>query len=280
MGKPSIFSKDYDEKMKKRKRIIKILTIFAILTVIGGVVLARGNVAKEIKTGIVKVVSKIRNININSVFDNSKDKDKTKSKTVPQESATKQQKAKIQKKKQEIKKNEIKKETQVIKLSNGEEIKLVYTLSNNQKQYIDFFPKTIQCSISPSKKSVVLIENNTQNMIFIDEKGNKKDITKGEYVSSKGTVFSKASILKSNPAYIWNSLPKLLDDDNIIYVSQLPWFNRGNDKFVWKYTISTNTHKYIVGTTGDEVGGKEIQYGKLSKEGLEVIIDGNVNIVK
>ncbi|MCY6355417.1 hypothetical protein [Clostridium sp. ZS2-4] len=263
MAKPSMFSKDYDEKMRRRKKIKGIFTVIAVLVVVIGMVLFSSNIGNSINIGIDKANNKINDKSKNAVKDEVKQ----------------QQSTKTQKKNENKNEVDTNKKTQVIKLSNGEEIKLIYSMINNQRQYIEILSKTIQYSVSPTKKRVVLLEKNTQNIIFIDEMGNVKDITKKEYVSTKGTVFNKDSILKDNPGYIWSCLPKFIDDNNVIYVSQLPWFNRGEDKFIWRYTISTNVHNQII-TEGGEVSGKEISYGKLLKDGLEVIIDGNVNIIK
>jgi hypothetical protein len=67
---------------------------------------------------------------------------------------------------------------------------------------------------------------------LFDTNGNKEDITNPEYVSSSGTVISKDNQLSSNPNYIWCSSPKFIDDDNIAYISQLPWLNKSS-KYIW-----------------------------------------------
>lgn len=273
MPKPSMFSKDYDERMRKRKKIKRIFTMIVVSLVIIGTVLFMGNIGKSIKMGIDKSNNKVDDKN---VLENSDSKDKTISK---EKEENKQQSTKTQKQNDNKDQADTNKKTQVIKLSSGEEIKLIYSMVNNQRQYHEVLSKTIQYSISPTKKKVVLLEKNTQNITFVDEIGNVKDITKKEYVSTKGKVFSKDSILKDNPGYIWSSLPKFIGDDDIVYISQLPWFNKGEDKFIWRYTISTNVHKQMI-TEGGEISGREISYGKLLKDGLEVIIDGNVNIIK
>ncbi len=275
MAKPSMFSKDYDERMRKRKKIRRILTMSVVLLVIIGAVLFGSNIGNSIKIGLDKVNNKVNDKNKNGLK-NTESKEKTISK---EKEENQQQVTKTQKQNENKNKVDTNKGTQVIKLSNGEEVKLTYSTVNNQRAYIEVLPKTIQYSISPTKKRIVLLEKNTQNVILVDEMGSVKDITKKEYVSTKGTVFSKDSVLKNNPGYIWSSLPKFIDDNNIIYISQLPWFNRGEDKFIWRYTISANVHNQII-TEGGEISGKEISYGKLLKDGLEVIIDGNVNIIK
>ncbi len=275
MAKPSMFSKDYDERMRKRKKIRRILTMIVVLLVIIGAVLFSSNIGNSIKIGLDKVNNKVNDKNKNGLK-NTESKEKTISK---EKEENQQQVTKTEKQNENKSEVDTNKGTQVIKLSNGEEINLVYSIANNQRQYIEVLSKTIQYSISPTKKRIVLLEKNTQNIILVDEMGSVKDITKKEYVSTKGTVFSKDSVLKNNPGYIWSSLPKFIDDNNIIYISQLPWFNRGEDKFIWRYTVSANVHNQII-TEGGEISGKEISYGKLLKDGLEVIIDGNVNIIK
>lgn len=275
MAKPSMFSKDYDERMRKRKKIRRILTMIVVLLGIIGAVLFSGNIGNSIKIGLDKVNNKVNDKNKNGLK-NTESKEKTISK---EKEENQQQVTKTEKQNENKSEVDTNKGTQVIKLSNGEEINLVYSIANNQRQYIEVLSKTIQYSISPTKKRIVLLEKNTQNIILVDEMGSVKDITKKEYVSTKGTVFSKDSVLKNNQGYIWSSLPKFIDDNNIIYISQLPWFNRGEDKFIWKYTVSNNVHNQII-TEGGEISGKEISYGKLLKDGLEVIIDGNVNIIK
>lgn len=275
VAKPSMFSKDYDERMRKRKKIRRILTMIVVLLVIIGAVLFSSNIGNSIKIGLDKVNNKVNDKNKNGLK-NTESKEKTISK---EKEENQQQVTKTEKQNENKSEVDTNKGTQVIKLSNGEEINLVYSIANNQRQYIEVLSKTIQYSISPTKKRIVLLEKNTQNIILVDEMGSVKDITKKEYVSTKGTVFSKDSVLKNNPGYIWSSLPKFIDDNNIIYISQLPWFNRGEDKFIWRYTVSANVHNQII-TEGGEISGKEISYGKLLKDGLEVIIDGNVNIIK
>lgn len=275
MAKPSMFSKDYDERMRKRKKIRRILTMIVVLLVIIGAVLFSSNIGNSIKIGLDKVNNKVNDKNKNGLK-NTESKEKTISK---EKEENQQQVTKTEKQNENKSEVDTNKGTQVIKLSNGEEINLVYSIANNQRQYIEVLSKTIQYSISPTKKRIVLLEKNTQNIILVDEMGSVKDITKKEYVSTKGTVFSKDSVLKNNPGYIWSSLPKFIDDNNIIYISQLPWFNRGEDKFIWRYTVSDNVHNQII-TEGGEISGKEISYGELLKDRLEVIIDGNVNIIK
>ncbi|WP_242946803.1 hypothetical protein [Clostridium haemolyticum] len=69
-----------------------------------------------------------------------------------------------------------------------------------------------------------------------------------------------------------------MDDDNIVYISQLPWFNKSNTKYLWKYNISNNIHENNLPNMG-EVSGKKIEYGNITSEGLEVLVDGVKNTI-
>lgn len=249
MPKPSIFSNNYDKQMKRRKRMI-IMIVVAIIIILGSII-----------SGIFKKVD-------------SKNKSENKQKV--------NRKVKAKEIKKNDNKNSVSTNTKVsinnnknynIKLSNGVEIKLLYNIVNNEKEYIKVEPNDIKYTISPSKRYICLVENKTQKMILFDINGNQKDITKNEYVSSRGESFTKDNILKSNPNYIWADNPIFLNDDNIIYISQLPWFNKGDTKYVWKYTISNNNYTNNFETIG-EVSGKNIQYGNLTQDGLKIKVDG------
>ncbi|MCY6484439.1 hypothetical protein OW763_08820 [Clostridium aestuarii] len=278
MSKPSIFSKGYDEKMRKRKKRRRILIVAVIIIGVTYVLLFNKNIGKNIAQGFKSEIEKISE-KIIKLKNNEAPNSENEEKNINEEKESKLDNVKKEEVKGEIK-EKVKQETMSIKLSNGEEINLIFIMNNGKKNYEDVNPKNIQYSISPSKNKVVLIEKNTQNMILIDEKGSKTDITKKQYISSKGTVFPKGDRLKINPNYIWNSYPKFLDDDNIIYFSQLPWFNKKEERFIWKYTISANKHEQYLESSSKEIFGKQIEYGNITKDGLEVIVDGQIKIIK
>ncbi|QGU94250.1 hypothetical protein GOM49_03195 [Clostridium bovifaecis] len=288
MPKPSIFSRDYDEKMKKRKR--RRIVIFISLLVVALVVLFNASISnmlgKKTKSGFANIKEKITSISNIKFFSKAKDEDKeNKNSNVKEDISKNNQDAKSNQIKNNANQKPIKKEvpktgSYSIKLSNEEEIKLIYSIVNNEKQYTQVLPKGISYDISPSKKNVVIIENKTQNMILIDINGTQKDITKKEYISSKGDIFKKDYILKQSASYIWCASPKYLNEDNIIYVSQLPWFNKVNQRYLWKYSISNNQYYHNLSPNGGELSGVDIKYGANTSHGLEVLVDGVKNIIK
>ncbi|WMJ79481.1 hypothetical protein RBU49_11330 [Clostridium sp. MB40-C1] len=275
MAKPSIFSKDYHKKMRRRKKAKKIGVILVVLIIISWVSFSIGNSNNMLRTAVNKITNKVHKLNKKEAPKQEQQKKNS------SEEKRKDETKNINTKKQEQKKQlDLKQQIESIKLSNGEEVKLTYDLVNNKRQYVDFSPKTIQYSISSSKKYLVFIDRVNQSMILVDENGNKKDIANKEYISTKGQKFSKDVILKDNPQYIWNASPKILDDNTIIYLSQLPWFNRKEDKFIWRYNLNEGSHQYRLNEWGGEVRGKSIEYGKILQEGLEVMVDGKTRMVK
>lgn len=282
MPKPSIFSKDYDEKMRKRKRNRRIAVLIVLIIAVIAIFIAAfsSKIGINVKLGMNKiksiVITRMNKESTNKTNKNSNNSSKVNNNENSNKSESKNSDAVVQK--EDAKKEETGEYT--VKLPNGEEIKLKYSVVNNEKSYIDVTPKTVAYDISPSKKQIVVSENSTQNLILFDINGTLNDISKTEYVSSKGTVFSKDSIMKANAGFIWCTSPKFINEDNIIYQSQLPWFNKGSIKYIWKYTISSKVHEHNLNGGLGELSGADIKYGKLYSDGLEVIVDGNVKIVK
>lgn len=278
MPKPSIFSKNYEKKMRKRRRA-RIIIIASILLIALCVVLFKGNVfGKQVKVGFNNVKRKISFV----ASQRKTNKPDAKKKTAENINANNKNSNNDSNKKpnEDNQKIEAKEGNYNISLSNGESVILSYNIVNNIKQYYKVSGNMLSYDISPSKKKVVIIEKSTQNMILVDENGNKKDITKKEYVSTKGEVFKKDNILKNNTSYIWCDSPKFLNEDNIIYISQLPWFNKKDKKYIWKYTISTDNHNNNISISGGELSGTDIKYGNIAQDGLEVIIDGEKSTIK
>ena len=56
-----------------------------------------------------------------------------------------------------------------------------------------------------------------------------KDVTKKEYISTSKQTFSKDKMLAAYEEYIWHSIPSFIDENTIIYISQLPYFGSGSN---------------------------------------------------
>lgn len=245
MAKPSIFSKDYEERMRARKKRIALVVLVSVTIVILATVYIRG---------ILKNFTGSTNNVKSNVVSN---KNETKSSNTTKQEATNSNKSE-------------KKEEYVVQLSDGSNVNAVYETKNNEKTFKSISPaeSNVLYSISPSGKNIVLFDNKAQSIILVDIDGNKQDITNPKYVSTSGTEINKASQLAAQPDYTWCSSPKFISDDKIAYISQLPWIGKST-KYIWTENIKDKTHALIQG-----IEGQDIKFDKITDRGLTVIIDG------
>lgn len=110
-----------------------------------------------------------------------------------------------------------------------------------------------------------------QDMLYVDVNKISKDITKKVYVSSKNVSFIKQEKINKSPAYIWSVTPKFIDEDNIAYVSELPWMNEKAIQYIWKVNLKNNTHMQV-----QRASGRKIIFKNITPKGLEATIDDNV----
>ena len=260
VGRPSIFSRDYDKKMKVRKRRIAITLLIILLAAVIAAFSGKDIILSWTKAGIK-----------NSNKQNS-DKNETKLSNAGN--------AKSSKKNAE-------KENQSgydITLSSGDKIKAIYENNNGVKKfkYIDPVSSDVPYSISPSCSKMIVYDKNSQGITYITLDGKTTDITRKDYTSHQdGTVYTKEATLKNNANYIWCVSPAFIDDDNIIYVSQLPWFvNNNNLKYVWIQNIGTGTQRQIIGPDGNDLAGQNIKINTLSDKGMNVIVDDKNYYIK
>ena len=126
-------------------------------------------------------------------------------------------------------------------------------------------------SISPTQHSLLIVDGSTQELKLFDQNGNEKDLTFKSYKTRDGRVFTREQILSSQQGYKWCENAKFLDDNKIVYLSNLPWFGTGNlDTYLWMLDLQTGNYQTLF-----NVKGKEIILGNLTDKGLEITIDGN-----
>ncbi|MCB2290732.1 tRNA (guanine-N1)-methyltransferase [Clostridium sp. CS001] len=263
MSKPSIFSKDYAKEMKRRKRNIFLLIIVPII-----------GLTIFLTTGFNGLLSKgisIKNsILLNKSKDDTKD-EKSKVAEAPkkiEESIKPQPGAEAPKVTQEAVTNN---EIFPISLSDGQKINIEYTISGTEKTIKGVsVGSNISYDISPSKKAVVIQSVRNQDMIYLDSNRVSKDITRKVHTSTKGQVFSKDQQLEKHPNYVWSITPKFIDEDNIAYVSELPWINENAVQFIWKVNLKDNTH-----IQAKPASGKSITFKNIDPKGLGTVVDGN-----
>lgn len=268
MGKPSIFSREYNNRMKKRRKRIAVVITFLILFI--GVLLYNRNLENFFNNKLatlksIKLNGLIKKSNNNEIKQNEIDKTANGVKPSPDVAP----------------KNIVEKSIEV-GLSGGIKIQAVYENKDgsNKFKYISPLDAPVSFSVNPSGDSMVILETSTQNMFYVFIDGTVQKVNDTKYVSSAGDVFPKENILKSKTDYIWCSSPKFIDDNNVAYISQVPWFSR-TTKYVWVFNIKDsnikdrNDHKLY-----EELGGDNVKFGNLTDKGLEVIIDNSTKYIK
>lgn len=251
MVKPSIFSKDYQKKMRIRRQKI---TIFVLIVMIAAlIVFTYGK-------GYFNVLT--QKINYKNIAGSDK-----KSNTVDKNS----KKSEADNKKNSIPQNG----SYDVALSSGEKIKAVYDIKDNQKIFKCIEPVSSKAiySINNDGSRMVIYDKNNQNMILVDADGTLKSITKPDYTSTDGTMnIKKEDELKQNPEYIWCSSPVFVGKENIVYISQLPWFGR-TQKYVWIYNAENNTHITVKDPNGNDLNGNDLKFNGVTDKGLSITSD-------
>lgn len=267
MSKPSMFSKDYEKHMKRRKIRILLLTIVPI---IGLTIFLITDFSSLLNKGI-SIKSGINNILLNkskkAVKDNENKTEETTKKTeqvVTPEVTT--QPAKISEK-EEVSNSEI----FIITLSDGQQVSVEYDISGAEKTIKGVKDaKDISYDISPSKKAIIIQSAKNQDMLYLDVNKIFKDVTKKIHVSTRGEQYTKDSQLEKHPNYSWSVSPKFIDEDNVVYISELPWIKEDEVKYLWKVNLKDNAH-----IQAKPASGKSITFKNITTKGLETVIDGN-----
>ncbi|MGH4140633.1 hypothetical protein [Clostridium sp.] len=263
MSKPSMFSKDYKRELKKRRRKISLLIILPIIGLT--IFLVADFSALSNKGAGIKE-------SINSVLLNkSKDK-KEKAVEVEKKPEVVKPVANSEKTKVPHKEVDLKTEIFIVNLSDGQKISVEFNVASGKKIIKGVSDtKGITYDISPSEKSIVIQSKNNQQLMYVNVDKTSKDITKKTYESSKGEILTKDEILKNHETYNWSVMPKFIDEDNIAYISELPWINEKAQQYIWKVNLKSNVYMQV-----KPASGKNIIFKKITTKGLETSIDGNI----
>lgn len=253
MAKPSIFSSQYEKQLRRKKRI-KSIGIFLAVCV-----------------AIVVVIRVYLQINFKGV--NFKDMaSKFQASTTKKNTSESKTQGVVTKRKTNTKKEASKAVN--VQLTNGKQVIVTYG-ENKKIKSVNLNGLNGEYDISPSLQSVIIYEKDGQNIFYIDSNGTASDISYKSYSSTSGTVFSKDEIIKSNPNYVWCASPKFVDDNTIVYISQVPWFDNRTDKYIWRIGLSDKSY----GNTN--VHGNDVKINTVSADkGIQLVIDGNTQYMK
>lgn len=258
MGKPSIFSREYEKKMKKRKRNMLIFSLVIILIVSAIVVKFIYNpidftkVKQDLQAWIDSDTSNNEQYSKDDVNEELKEENVNEEITeVPKEPVE---------------------ETIDILLSSGNIAKAVYTQDSNQQNIfteVKELDEGISYDISPSKKQILINDINGDITVYNVDKTSSV-VSKNEYVSTRGTVFTKADTLANNPNYLWNYGAKFISDEKIIFITNRPYFGSNIlEQYLWITDIPTGADTVLW-----DLKGNNIQISTIKEKGLEVNVDG------
>ena len=249
MAKPSIFSRDYERKMKRRKRNITIVAILAIIIF----------VALFIKFEVANADFSNLRSSIQAWVDSGKPEEEPKEDTNKEEEVPEP----VEEKPKEL--------SYDFTTPNGSIIKAKYQESNGVKNFQGIeVPAGVTYSLSPSMTKVVIIDQN-QNVILGNIDGTTKDLSKYTYTDKRGNVYNKDEILAKYPENIWCNSIKFIDDNTLIYFSNLPYVGAGvQDKYFWMMNTETMQEQMLTGLIGTNVSIGNLD----SVNGIEVSVNG------
>lgn len=266
MGKPSIFSQEYNRRMKMR-RIKMGFFIFALIVGCAAF-LSRGFMKGWLQSNI-KTLS-VKQMDVKSLLSHGEKKENEPQEQV-NDKPTAEPVVKPAEKTEEIVMEE---KTYDIKLSEDRIIKIMYEERAEGKVLKGISSEGVYFNISPSGKKIVILDSKTQDMILADAEGNSSDITLKQYTSSRGEVYLKNQYLRNHPGYIWSESPQFLDDDKIAFISQVPYFGR-DTKYVWTINLKANPSSFWGRFKHfEELAGRELRFEELTDNGIVVDMDG------
>lgn len=245
MGKPSIFSNDYGQRMRKRRKRAIINTILIILILISAAYFGGSYFLEE------------KGINIGGIFqsitENIKDKqdkpNQTDESNEPQPS-TDTPSSSNEDSKQPLEKTNAYYE---YKSSDGKVYKLEYTEVSGSKEFIGVKNETgeVQFDLSQDGKKVVFCST-SGDVVIGDDQGVIKKINTDSYRSkSAGITIEKQTTFKYYPDYIWAAKPHFTSDNRVVYISLLPYLKDANMFYMWVLSIDGSSHRMVDQLTND-----------------------------
>lgn len=253
MRKTSIFSKDYDKIIRRKKRIKRILSvIFIVVVILLGIIFLNYNSFKKFVANINNPITK-RNDN----GDNKNKDDIIKEPNKPKEEKPKPP--------TDIEATAM--------LPNG--ITVSYKTDKDSKIIKDTStPAGYKIETDSSKTAFIVFSNESYELFVVGIDGTVKNVTYETFITSNGTKVQRKDKLAKEPSFIWIENPKLYKN-KIFYSTKLPNLNNTNRYFLWVCDIKTGVHKgiYDKSLRGNEIiisddfgdKGLEIKFDKVSK---------------
>lgn len=255
MRRTSIFSSEYEKKKRRKRRRIAIVVTLVLLIAAGGALYGSG---------------KLNNVSLKNIFTFKKNDSDSKTSTIVKKEEAKKEEAKETKAENETKYIDV-------TLSSGTKVKAVYAEENGTKKFtlVEGLSDGSTFDINKSGSQVIINDASSQEIKIYNLNGEEKNITKANYVTKSGQSFSKDTIMKQYPGYIWSLNAKFLDDTHVVYISQLPWFRKADlDTYVWIMDLNSGVYQTVWAAKG-----KAVKIETLNDKGITVDIDGSKKTV-
>ena len=255
MGKPSIFSREYERKMKRRRRNFIFFSLIIIILVCAA---ALKFVHNPVNFSNIKA-------NIQAWIDSDT--------TSKDETVSIEDENKDIEEEQEVVEEETAPIEEYIDVpqSSGNTAQAVCIEENGEKVFTEVrnLDNGVTFDISPSKKQIIICDVNSQITLYnID--GTNKIVSKDQYVSTSGSVFTKDNTLSNQPDYLWNSSPKFVNEQNIIFITNRPYFGTAAVKqYLWMSDLQNGNDKVFW-----DLAAMNIVIGNREEKGLKVTVDG------
>lgn len=268
MGKPSIFSKEYDQRMKRRKVN---LTLFVLILIFAGFFGIRYYLDKN----NINIALKMpwHNASVKDKISGEKDTDKDKKNDASTSKSDTDKNATVQPT-QPTEKIEAK--YYEYKNAAGKIIKIQYnqSLLGSEISGIQSEGEEIFSDISTDKKKIVFEDKSDGSIVLTDSSGISKKISPDTYKSkTTGVVIKKDITLKNNPAYVWATKPHFTSDGGVVYITQLPYI-KGTDLYMW-YIRTDGSMKMVGKLNSSDL--QKISYDGFNESGaLKINVDGVV----
>lgn len=258
MAKPSIFSRNYEQQMKRR-RINMIL--FILIIICAAYFGAKYYMDKK---GIVLFKSK------QQVTDQKNNNENNKVTVTPTKAADPGAS-------QNISVTPAPREYYEYKLSDGKSCKAEYIKSEGKMQFTGL--KTdggdIFYNISIDKSYIVFEDIKGGNIVLGNSSGTFKIINPASYKSkSTGKVIDKVETMKAKPGYNWARKPHFTSDNRVIYISDLPYLKSQGNLYIWTLTLDGGLNKLSGQLPTTDIS--KVSYGNFDTAGrLPIIVNGS-----
>lgn len=156
---------------------------------------------------------------------------------------------------------------------NDNNIILKFIKGNDIDKIIDIESDDEIRSIDINKDKALIIDRN-QNLYLINTKKEVIDLTLNEYITQNNEKISKIEVLSSNPNYMWHDQGKIVDDEKIVYITNIPTLNEDLKQCVSIVTINNNIH-----TIKEDFQGYYINLYEINDNGIKVEIDGDIRYI-